>query len=239
MVVRYQDFAKGAGNSPFVDGVFISNDQDPEVEDTLRDCEPAAHDFWWPVRAADAPAFKREHPDRARVALAVRDGIKECVDEFRASIKPTINDERSIIKNFGGLLGRLLKTPGPQAPTSKPEPFSIQFPTQPHLVDLVGGIGYRTVGEFGIQDRASKPGYAIQIGWSYKIAADEDGKGDDVAFTFKVLESPKGFDDDALRGWLEKDEVVRVEFTSEVVPDDLSIVALPSMSHVKLTGGRS
>ena len=239
MVVRYQDFAKGAGNSPFVDGVFVSNDQDPAVEDTLRDCEPAAHDFWWPVRAADAPAFKREHPDRASVALAVKDGIKECVDEFRASIKPTINEERSIIKNFGGLLGRLLKTPGPQPPPSKPEPFSIQFPIQPHLVDSDDGLRYRTVGEFSIQGRAAKPGYPIQIGWSYKIVADEDGKGDDVGFDFKVLEYPKGFDVAALRGWLQKDEVVKIEFTSEVVPDDLSIVALPSMAQAKLAGGRS
>jgi hypothetical protein len=235
LVVRYNNYAKGAAYAPYIEGVFVSNSADEEIEKILRACEPPAHDFWWPNDHAEFSEFKRNEKILAGVALEIREGIQKHVDEFRMKIKPPEVEQKTNLKDFGGFLGRLLRTSG-TGPDPQPgtDPSFIHYEEGPVLIDSKEGLRFRTVVEAGIPKDAPEEAYSFNVSWSYVVLADEDGNGEELESTVLVLGGPPAFDHKTLTGVLMRGEGVVLQADSEVIVDGMSVKARPKVQAKQL-----
>ena len=229
MIVQYLDFGKGQSGAPFIEGIFVSAPDDNVVENALRDCEPATHDYWWPTASSELTAWKKSHLAEAKVVIPIKDGIKAAVSEFREKIKPIPVKQEAMLKDFGKLLGRLLKNSGDGPVPQNPQPLSIQFVDGPKPFFQDSEICYTSTVSIGITDDAPKQLYTMNIDWEYRIVADEDGKGDLVDFKKEIVEGSAGFKD---KNHVFKGEYVTLRFVSDPVPSSFSVRAIPK---VKIT----
>jgi hypothetical protein len=229
MVVEYLELGRGSGQAPYVNGIFVSADND-DIEKTLRSFEPALHDFWWPKKVSEEKDFKEDYGLDSKVAFHVRDGIDAALAKFKDALRPPEVRGRTILKDFGHVLGRLLKQPGGSTTGGgKAEPIQIHFKEGPAPSPTAsGGNQFRTVVDFTVDPGLKTPTGELAIFWSYVMVADEDSNGDELRCSLKVIDPPKGFDLDNFRGILRAGQTIRVEATSEEVPAGISVRARPS-----------
>lgn len=231
MVVQYLEYGKGVGNAPYVEGIFVCAD-DVHIESALRSCEPAEHNLWWPSGASNFRRFERAGPGE-RIAASVKRGIEEALDEFKAKLRPPDTKGKTLLKDFGGLLGKLLRTPGEGGVGSTAEPITIHFLQDPLPVRGPGGaLHYETIVEFGLEPRRAAQGGTLRLGFTYSLVADEDGSGSSVPASFVVEQAPDAFDCEALTGQLSGEEVVRLRATSAEVLEGQSVRARPTAAIV-------
>ena len=226
MIVQYLEYGKGAGSAPYVDGIFIGA-SDNHVEAALRRCEPAEHNLWWPTKSGDLRQFAKSGSD-AEIALAVKNGIEDALDDFKNRLRPPDTKGKTLLKDFGSLLGKLLKDPGTGPAPQKPDPISIHFIDGPYPVETASGVKYTTVVEFGVEKKLAEEGGFLQLGFSYGLVTDEDGSGAPVACTIEVQQAPDGFDRSSLCGHLVGVQKVRLKVESAEVLHGQSLKAKPT-----------
>lgn len=226
MVVKYLEFGKNAASAPFFDGVFVSR-KDPQIEALLRKSEPPTHDYWWPTSPQARKEIKRNEPDLHELLEAIRSGLKEAVNQFKAIIKPPSVREKTGLKNFGKLLSNLMSDAGQgPKPPGKIDPFQIHFKSDP-APSLVreGLIAYSTEIEVQIKSEAEKESYELDIQLIYRIVSEEDGRGEVVASRGEILDSPPSFGAQGTRGTLSKGQQARIRFVTDPLEDGKSVSA--------------
>lgn len=117
MVVEYLNCGS---NAPFVRGVFVAH---TEVDDLLRQAEPAAHDRWETEPATGVD------PLAASTASRVLKAIRRRVDEFRSALRPPPAEVEEIQlpelgRLFGGLWNGSDVTHASPARSSSQDPIS-------------------------------------------------------------------------------------------------------------------
>jgi len=217
-VVKYIEFGKGAAAAPFVEGIFVSHD-DQELEKILQAAEPPTHDYWWPRERIKQAELKRNDPEIYQVVFAIKKGLDQAVNAMKSMIKPPTIKEKTGLKNFGKLLSKLMSDDGdgPKPPSSV-EPFSITFNDEPSPRLLGNGnVQYTTEVEIALNPEAEKDHYRLQIQFVYSVVQEEDRDGDAVSFETTLLSGPPGFGGDPLVGILAKGQSVSIRFTSEAL----------------------
>lgn len=128
MIVEYHKYNLGM---PFVRGCFVAHD---DIDDLLRQTEPAAHDKWHESVSADGIV-----PMAPKVARAVIKEIKEKVKEFKKRF--TAPPPRAGELNLPILdeLSRLMKGRKPAPPPQNPRTVRMNFLTAAHAIDAGDG----------------------------------------------------------------------------------------------------
>ena len=166
------------------------------------------------------------------MALKVKEEVALCVDLFRKQIQPPEVSEQTNVKDFGGLLGRLLRKPGKVIGPKESEPTTITFSEGPTVIDSADGPFYRTVVEIGVSPDAPALQYDVTFGWSYSLVADEDQNGEELSFTVTTVKAPKSFNKKSRSGTFKKGESAQFRVDSELVVDGLSVRARPMVSAI-------
>ena len=126
-----------------------------------------------------------------------------------------------------------MKEPGKKPLTKKGEPLTIHYASGPKAKEEDDGIRYVTVVEFGLDKKLREAGANLELSFSYVVLEDEDRSGDVVGHSAVIEGDESGTFDDGLTGRLIGEQVVRVRFTSAVIPDGQSLQAKAASSIIK------
>lgn len=224
MVVKYVEFGRGAAAAPFIEGVFVSN-EDEDLEQILQKAEPTTHDYWWPKERTKQTELKRNDPDIYKVVIAIKKELSLAVNAVKSLIKPPTIREKTGLKNFGKLLSKLMSDDGDgPKPPSPVEPFTINFDNEPspQLLDD-GSVQYNTDVEIALNPEADKDRYRLQIQFVYTVVQEEDRDGEVISLRTTLLRGDSEFGGDPLVGVLSKGQKVSIRFTSEAVDAGKSV----------------
>lgn len=219
MVVKYVDYGRGASSAPFIEGIFVSSD-DAKVEKLLQAAEPATHDYWWPKGTAPKNSMKRNSPEIYNVVYSVKKGLDQAVTSLKLAIKPPIVKERTGLKNFGKLISSMMSADGKGDGDIEKEvtPFKLDFLEDPSPeLYKPGMVTFFSEVQVTVDPKAPNDAYRIQVNFNYSEVLEEEGQGDIVNHSFKILEGPSGFGVDGSSGNLKKGEQVRIRFISDPV----------------------
>jgi hypothetical protein len=125
MIVEYHKYNLGM---PFIRGCFVAHD---DVDDLLRQTEPAAHDKWHDSVSADGIS-----PMAPKVAREVIKEIKERVKEFKRRFVAPPPRAGELNLPILDELSRLMKGRKPMPPPPNPRTVQIGFVTAAHAIDV-------------------------------------------------------------------------------------------------------
>ena len=225
MVVEY--FEVGT-RQPFIRGTFIAS---PDIDDVLRQTEPAAHDSWQ-VKASDGVA-----EEATSVAKKTLDAIRRRVDEFRSDLKPeTPKPEDIRLPELEKLFKKLINGDGPIPPPPPPGERDVSISIKALELDEYGEDGLiflKAAAEFKLienikESMSNTSPKIVQI--LAKAQFLEDEKRKDIVPLSSVIIDGIEVENYSLTEGIQKefnhDQVILLSFETEPFSADASCSAL-------------
>jgi hypothetical protein len=196
MVVNYREAGRG---DPVVRGVFVA---DVDVNENLRQTEPAEHDKWLRTAAGD----NRGSPDDYRMVGDLLKGIDDAVLDYRSEMQPAAPERFGETPVFSGFLGvpgaatgRGRKRRSNETERRPRRRITVHLVHPETLVEVerptrIIGDGARSLRAtatvaFGIADWVDADRVAVSVELGARIVED-GGQGERLPVT---VEAPSGF----------------------------------------------
>lgn len=237
MVVDYLEWNKSL---PFkVRGVYKASE---DLDELLRETEPALHDQWTTTPQDDIS------PEATEAASAVRRKIVAALKDYVRTLTPPAPKKKSQLDRYSQILARFINDrrdtpPVPPRPPSPTEPveFLYKRPAEPVAVESPGtGIRTEAAISLRVADKAAANALRVRVSCGLTILEDESPTaGSSHPVSIWPVNADGGFAliGDEWVGVLTKDEAVIFNLKSAPYDEGWSVYLAPRVEVVPDLGG--